>query len=224
MKNLLFIALSAIVLMTSCNKDEKLEITMKQSGKLTVTVEDLSGNPIVDEPVYLNNYSAYEAKKTDENGKVDFGTLLIGTYQVEIKNVEIGGTKYYVNQMATVTIGNTTKLQILPEEYVGSAIVSLIDRSYNYDTDEYNNTPIADVDVIAITQDDYMANYDDVEAIKKAAISSGVTNAAGEVILEDLPTSSNIYICHLLDPTEWEAYDNLYLAKYEEREINIYVY
>lgn len=224
MKNSILVALCALLFMASCKKDEKLEITMKQSGSLSVSVKEANGNPIANEPVYLYSYSSYmDAKKTDANGNANFGTLLIGNYSVVLEDVIVGSKTYNVNQNAPVTIGNELNLSIIPEEYVGAFEVSVTNRVYNQLSGKYDSNPVSGVKVYAIPGDMYYYNSTDIDELISISVSQGTTSSNGETVLNDIPSDQTIYLVYYSDDkTDWNTYNNnLSVKKFEEKKINI---
>lgn len=224
MKNSILIALCAVLFMASCRKDEKLEITMKQSGSLSASIRKTDGSPIANEPVYLYQYSTYmDSKKTDANGNVNFGTLLIGNYSIVLEDVEVDNKTFNISQMAPITIGNEINLNIIPEEYVGLIEVSITSRLYDIYLGNYVENPLSGVKVYAIPYDEYNYNSNDIDELISQSVSQGTTSSSGIAVLDGIPASQSIRLFYYtVDKTDWTIYGStLSVKKFEEKKITI---
>ena len=226
MKNSFLFTLCTMLFLASCIKDEKLEITMKQSGSLSVTIKDNAGSPIVDEPVFLyDSDDIMDSKKTDPEGVVNFGTLLFGNYRIVLENVEIGSQVFYVSQTVPVTIGNSINLEIIPEEYVGSIVFSAREEEYNDDLGIYEFVAVQNVSVYAVFTDDFTDNIGNIDELINLAVSSGITSADGKAVLEGIPANMPVKLIYYTDNKfEWEFYTgNITLGKYQEFEADVII-
>ena len=79
MKNSFLFTLCTMLFLASCIKDEKLEITMKQSGSLSVTIKDNAGSPITGATVSLTTYGT-SFSADDFATSVEFSSNLFGYY------------------------------------------------------------------------------------------------------------------------------------------------
>jgi uncharacterized protein (DUF2141 family) len=113
MKLLLFLSLILMVF-TNCRKEET-------TGDLEVYVEDITGNPIVGEEVYLynneadfNNVIFSDSKTTNNSGRVIFLNLNPGIYYVDCDfNNQAGGVTT-VTGSGSVSAGFVTTITVSP--------------------------------------------------------------------------------------------------------------
>ena len=126
----ILLGLLLVVMLTSCDKEQDLNIKMTNinSGKLIVTVVDGEGNPLAE--VRVKVYSGYSSSPlfdeyTDENGKFDFGKVTSGNYQISLEDVEVNGIKYFPSKIIQVIAGEDKSVEINVEEYVGTMIFTM---------------------------------------------------------------------------------------------------
>lgn len=102
------------VIFVSCNQEEK-------TGDLIVYVEDINGNPIVNETVYLylneadfNNVIFSDSEVTNSQGRVEFKFLDPGVHYVDCDFNNAAGGVTTVTGSGSVSAGFETTITINP--------------------------------------------------------------------------------------------------------------
>jgi hypothetical protein len=217
----LILVLLAFTALTSCEKDEKTEfpdeITINQknieSGTLSVTLKDGSGNAIADQIVDLyDGMSRVERLKTNSSGAVNFGDLLQGTYSIYCEDVSANGNIFQINKTIQILTGKTKNLSINVEEYVGTVTVDV--------KDYWNDDPVANANVKLIRTDDYDKYYSgSYSELIPYTVVSGSTNTNGEVILTNVPTE--YYLTLVYNETDTTISSSFSVSIYDEIDLNI---
>lgn len=112
----LFLALTLLAsALTNCNKEEDT------TGDLEVFVEDIAGNPIVEETVYLynneadfNNVIFSDSKISDNSGRVIFLNLDPGVYYVDCDFNNQNGGVTTITGSGSVSSGFVTTITVSP--------------------------------------------------------------------------------------------------------------
>lgn len=210
MKKFLFLAFAAMaVLFNSCNDEEKIVLNFDSFGSLVVNLKTASGQPIADESVIIESYGYYDIKKTDANGRVDFGRLNLGEYFIFVEKVEEGSEEYNIEQPISIVSGAAITKDIIPSEYVGTYELTLFEG--------YDETFLNNVDVYLVDEETYYL-YEDAGDKIAHAYRSGRTNSAGKVIFENVPSDTYFYVYYEYDTDEYYSIGELYLYKGETEE------
>ncbi|MTI21552.1 carboxypeptidase regulatory-like domain-containing protein [Fulvivirga sp. RKSG066] len=180
-----------------------------------MTLVDASGNFITDADVTLYQDEAeLEEQVSDENGLVDFGSLIAGPYMVVVET-EVNGKEYEFNRGVQVVSGATKQYEINIESYVGEVRVQF------RDDDTYNKLEQDGLTGILVKENDayYMAEgLDEYIALSN---HKATTDGEGVMLFTDVPVGRYRFIFYVNDEIE-ETY-TVYVDKDEVDYETIYV-
>lgn len=111
----------------ACKEDPLESITIKSSGKLSVTL--MNGNqPLANQKVWFENLRTEmeDVFLTDENGTIDFGLLNEGPYFLY---AEVAEPYTRIRQEVHVHSGETIQKEIRVQDYVGTFKYSIRDNN-----------------------------------------------------------------------------------------------
>lgn len=214
MKKLLFFTLSVVMGLTACKEDE-LTVTIVENGNLTLTFVDNNGNFISDAEVTLyQNETELEEVFTDENGQVNFGTLNVGPYNIEVE-AEVNDRKYEFYRAVQVVAGANKQYEINVESFVGDMSVQF----RNGNTGE--NVSFSGLNTAVVTYEDY-ENLSGLEALLNAAVDTQTTDDEGNALYEGLPVG-RYYVIYYKDDNFIDANGSYYIEKNETDYVTFYV-
>jgi hypothetical protein len=203
----------SMVFITSCAKDEMdINLTQKVDGNLKLILTTSSGSPIVNQKVELMNYeSTLEEAKTDANGVAVFNNILMGSYNIAMKDVLDGDLEYTFNQPVQVINDVTKEYQITPSDFAGSISITVYD--------SWNDENIAGINVVIFKSDDFINN--EFQSILDMALFTGITDANGIVEFQNLPFAYYgimVYTDANPENYKWEyQYFNIYYKGQERK-------
>lgn len=192
-------------------EDDKLEsITIKSSGKLSVTL--MNGNqPLAKQKVWFENLKTESSDVflTDENGIIDFGLLNEGPYELYAMVKE---PYTELRQEVHVISGETIQKEIQIEDYVGSLKYSVRD----YYTRELVTGDLG-LKILFVPRND--AFYEAVEygSIKDHMfeLATKEVNVSNQYITVDLPVASyNVYL--VKDDFIIATHNYMYVERYRD--------
>lgn len=166
-----------------------------------------------------NNSTAYDIKKTNTEGVVDFGQLIENVYYVIAKDVKVGNSKYFVAKPVMLTTGFEGEISINPQEFIGKITLNVSKMTING-----SYVKGANLNVALIEYSDYNDTLSHTDKIQKA-VAVGVTANTGKVVFDKVPSSYNYYAYVYVDSiNKTTVFSNyLYVGKDDEREVNINV-
>jgi hypothetical protein len=174
------ILLGLIITLGCTQKEMDINLTLVEDGDLEVRFTDNGTEGIAGIPVRLESgYTSVVAEATtDEDGNAVFRDILSGTYILKADNIRVDSLQYDVEQIVQVIAGETKSYTIIPQEYSGSAFISVIDY--------YDSAPVQGATVAVFNTEDYehTMDFSSVLGIVKA---SGTTDEGGHVRFERLP-------------------------------------
>ncbi|MFR9166041.1 MAG: SpaA isopeptide-forming pilin-related protein [Dysgonomonas sp.] len=198
MKKLLFF-IPLLGILFACQKDD-LDVTLINSGSLTISVKDNNNNPIKDAKIriYRNNYLFIE-EKTNQTGIVDFGDLLQDTYSYTVSAVK-NGFAYSDSKTFQIIAGKKKTIESNPFANTGTITIRIL----KYDYWENSRVPYSNLNV-TINSNTY---YPSLEEIISKAYFSGKTDGQGTVTFKDIPANYSFRIYLYENNKLVEPYDN----------------
>ena len=214
----ILLSLLLIILFSSCDKEQDLNIKMTNinSGNLIVQVVDNSGNPIANARIKINNGLFDEF--TDEQGQYNFGKLLSGTYYIEIEDVVVNGREYFPEKTIQIIAGEDKTVLINVEEYVGTMIFTV----YTYlGYPVYDDTTVANVTIALIPYEDFEWGMD-FDELLDISTHSQTTNSEGVATFSDVPSNYVYYQLVYIDSENYQIITYGYsVDRKDEREIDL---
>ena len=196
MKNIWFVIIGLVLvqMVSSCQKNDELTITLKQQGLLSVKFVDNQSKPLPNTKVslYIGNSIIYDTKKTNEGGVASFGELLSGIYSITAEGIEINGKKYSVYKFIQITPGMNSEIVINPEEYVGDLTLDVRSSMNN----SYEIVPQINIALIPLK---YLTTTVSHATLLSAAYATGKTNAGGQVKITGIPAYTDYAVYAYFD-------------------------
>jgi hypothetical protein len=213
MKTKILSLFALALIASSCNKNNDLTVTLKQSGPLSVNVTNDAGTPLSDVKVKLyvsDSEDPYlDAINTDKNGNVNFGEVNSGSYSVVLDTPKVNGIKYMPVKEIQVVSGSKKEVKINVQEYIGTV-------NFTFYQDNYPTNPaFSGLNVILVAY-----NYGSstlAYKIQKAEYS-GKTNASGKISFK-IPSSRTFQLV-VYNDSKTNSNSITYFSVYKDDNIN----
>ncbi|MCK9206438.1 MAG: hypothetical protein M0P66_04930 [Salinivirgaceae bacterium] len=211
----IYLLLGIIIIFQSCDNCEK----EAYSGKLKVKVLTLDKAPVTDVYIHLydEEYKSLYYYITDNEGTVDFGDLLQGSYLVYPERPMINGMVYQPSVRVQVINGKENAVEVFPENYVGNAEI-VIKHDNGVD-----RTPWENLNIILLRAQE-VGHSDDLNYYIENAMYKTKLDSTGKITLNKLPSDINYLMIAYTDEnslfkriysfsvnTGWDFYETIIL-------------
>ncbi len=190
-KQIIILCIGALVF-SSCKEDEIDSIFFRTDGALSITLTDDDGKAVADARAELYNFSTgnrISVKRTDENGRVDFGRYESGEYLVNME-LSHNGEWFDFDEEIHILSGVDTKHNMSLADQRGDFFIKI----FNSNDGELINFDLGDLKIGLVPYNDEFS-----QTINDAEILSLITSsykAESSLEVKDVPAARYLAVLY----------------------------
>jgi hypothetical protein len=208
-----------VILLISCIKEpDSLNVSINQSGTVSVKVVDANKN--IFKGAQVSIYSSTPADQriyfdsTDVSGECKIGKILQGQYKCYVSATNDKKT-YTYSEYFQIIAGDDKTVEINPFQNIGTISIKILD---------YQSAPVANVNVALIPHPNYSNEDYPFNTLIKEAHFVSKTDAEGWVRIEGVPVDKEYSVLAYFDSNKYsypKVNNYAYSNRFEERRFTI---